>query len=200
MPDTTQMKIMNSAVLFASVFLTLLSVANAAWPIMGSMAVCPDNSPPIQHCPRGLCPTGYSCYQGWCCRDRRNTWNNNYNRPNPLYGTCPDGTNALQRCPRGRCPTGYFCQNGWCCRGTGGWNSGWNNNGLNPGWNSNINGWNSRWNTNTGGWRRPFVGGRCPQMFGPMLSNNHQCYSHNDCPAGRLCCNTMSGKRCLLPE
>ncbi|KFD51446.1 hypothetical protein M514_07659 [Trichuris suis] len=173
-----------SAALFCFISLLLLSVVNAARP----MVVCPDNSIPIQHCPRGLCSTGYFCYQGWCCRNRGyNIWNNNYNRPygNRLYGTCPDGSRGLQRCPRGRCPTGYFCRDGWCCRN----NRGWGN-----------NGWNNGWNNNNGGWRGPNSRGRCPQMFGPMVGNNHQCYSHNECPPGRLCCKTMSGRRCLFPQ
>ncbi|KFD51448.1 hypothetical protein M514_07661 [Trichuris suis] len=113
---------------------------------------------------------------------------------------CPDNSMPIQWCPRGLCPTGYYCFSGWCCRRSyygGGWNRGWNS-GWHYGpygfWNRQLTpGWNNRWNS-------PYYpGGRCPRMYGRMIPTYHQCYSHNQCPARRLCCNTVSGRRCLFP-
>ncbi|KAL1229104.1 Uncharacterized protein TPS_02789 [Trichinella pseudospiralis] len=100
---------------------------------------CPDNSYPIQHCPRGRCSTGYYCYMGWCCIEphrggyRRNFWYNNNNywhgnicptcgNPsfahvvvNQNFGYCPDGSRSYSFCRRGICPGGRQCINGVCC-------------------------------------------------------------------------------------
>ncbi|KRZ02513.1 hypothetical protein T11_10679, partial [Trichinella zimbabwensis] len=147
--------------------------------------MCPDHTYPIQQCPRGRCPTAQYCYNGWCCK---NNFGGNGNFP-PFFPPnngggwqkCPDGSRHYGRCNYGYCQGNKICINGVCCRKP------WNGN-FNPGYpNPNPN-----WNNN--GY------GRCPPFFGIPRNIHNSCRTNRDCPYGRKCCQTLTGKVCLIPQ
>ncbi|KRZ16405.1 hypothetical protein T4B_8807, partial [Trichinella pseudospiralis] len=145
--------------------------------------MCPDHTYPIQQCPRGRCPTAQYCYNGWCCKN--NFGGNNGNFP-PFFPPnngggwqkCPDGSRHYGRCNYGYCPGNKICINGVCCRKP------WN---VNPEYPNHNHNWNNGY-------------GRCPPFFGIPRNIHNNCRTNRDCPYGRKCCQTLTGKVCLIPQ
>ncbi|KRX37515.1 hypothetical protein T12_7042 [Trichinella patagoniensis] len=146
--------------------------------------MCPDRTYPIQQCPRGRCPTAQYCYNGWCCKNNNFGGNGNFPPFFPPHNgggwqKCPDGSRHYGRCNYGYCQGNKICINGVCCRKP--WNG-------NPGYPNHKPNWNNN------GY------GRCPPFFGIPRNIHNSCRTNRDCPYGRKCCQTLTGKVCLIPQ